>query len=63
MRRDRKERVGRLLQMHANKRQELAEAFAGDIIAAVGFKSVSTGDTLCDPRHRSRSSRSSSRSR
>jgi len=51
VRRDRKERVGRLLQMHANKRQELAEAFAGDIIAAVGFKSVSTGDTLCDPRH------------
>ena len=51
VRRDRKERVGRLLQMHANKRQELAQAFAGDIIAAVGFKSVSTGDTLCDPRH------------
>jgi len=51
VRRDRKERVGRLLQMHANKRLEIAEAFAGDIIAAVGFKSVSTGDTLCDPRH------------
>jgi elongation factor G len=51
VRRDRKERVGRLLQMHANKRQEIADAAAGDIIAAVGFKSVSTGDTLCDPRH------------
>jgi len=51
VRRDRKERVGRLLQMHANKRQEIADAAAGDIVAAVGFKSVSTGDTLCDPRH------------
>ena len=51
VRRDRKERVGRLLQMHANKRQEIPAAYAGDIIAVVGFKSVSTGDTLCDPRH------------
>jgi elongation factor G len=51
VRRDRKERVGRLLQMHANKRQELPAAYAGDIVAVVGFKSVSTGDTLCDPRH------------
>jgi elongation factor G len=51
VRRDRKERVGRLLQMHANKRQEIAEAFAGDIVAVVGLKTVSTGDTLCDPRH------------
>ncbi len=51
VRRDRKERVGRLLQMHANKRQEIPAAYAGDIIAAVGFKSVSTGDTLCDTRH------------
>ena len=51
VRRDRKERVGRLLQMHANKRLEIEEAFAGDIVAAVGFKSVSTGDTLCDARH------------
>jgi elongation factor G len=51
VRRDRKERVGRLLQMHANKRQEIPEAFAGDIVAVVGFKSVSTGDTLCDPKH------------
>ena len=51
VRRDRKERIGRLLQMHANKRQEIPEAFAGDIVAAVGLKTVSTGDTLCDPRH------------
>jgi len=51
VRRDRKERVGRLLQMHANKRQEIPEAFAGDIVAVVGLKTVSTGDTLCDPRH------------
>ena len=51
VRRDRKERVGRLLQMHANKRQEIPAAYAGDIVAAVGFKSVSTGDTLCNPRH------------
>jgi elongation factor G len=48
VRRDRKERIGRLLQMHANKRQEIPEAFAGDIVAVVGLKSVSTGDTLCD---------------
>jgi len=47
--RDRKERVGRLLQMHANKREEVEEAVAGDIVAVVGFKSVSTGQTLCDP--------------
>src|SRR5690606_17490282 len=39
------------LQMHANKRQEIPEAYAGDIVAAVGLKTVSTGDTLCDPRH------------
>ena len=51
VRRERKERIGRLLQMHANKRQEIEEAFAGDIVAVVGLKSVSTGDTLCDPRH------------
>jgi elongation factor G len=47
----RKERVGRLLQMHANKRQELDEAFAGDIVAVVGLKTVATGHTLCDPKH------------
>ncbi len=51
VRRDRKERIGRLLQMHANKRQEIPEAFAGDIVAVVGLKTVSTGDTLCDPKH------------
>ncbi|WP_027185835.1 elongation factor G [Desulfovibrio inopinatus] len=43
-----KERVGRLLKMHANKREEIKEAFAGDIVAAVGMKITSTGDTLCD---------------
>jgi elongation factor G len=47
-RRDRRERIGRLLKMHANKREEITEVFAGDIAAAVGLKSVSTGDTVCD---------------
>jgi elongation factor G len=42
------ERVGRLLKMHANKREEIKEVYAGDIAAAVGLKHVSTGDTLCD---------------
>ena len=42
------ERIGRLLKMHANKREEIKEVFAGDIAAAVGLKSVSTGDTICD---------------
>jgi elongation factor G len=46
-RRDRRERIGRLLKMHANKREEISEVFAGDIAAAVGLKSVSTGDTVC----------------
>jgi elongation factor G len=45
-----KERVGRLLQMHANKRQELDAAHAGDIVAMVGMKNVATGHTLCDPK-------------
>ncbi|GMU67657.1 MAG: elongation factor G [Acidobacteriota bacterium] len=48
---DQKERVGRLLQMHANKREEISEVLAGDIAAAVGLKSVTTGDTICDPAH------------
>lgn len=46
---DKRERIGRLLQMHANKRDELEEVFSGDIAAAVGLKDVATGDTLCDP--------------
>ena len=46
----RTERIGRLLKMHANKREEIKEVYAGDIAAAVGLKSVSTGDTLCDER-------------
>jgi elongation factor G len=45
---DTKERVGRLLQMHANKREEIKEVRAGDIAAVVGLKSTLTGDTLCD---------------
>ncbi len=49
--RDRKERVGRLLQMHANKREEREEVYAGDIAAAIGLKDVKTGDTLCDLDH------------
>jgi len=44
-----KERIGRLLQMHSNSREELKEVYAGDIAAAVGLKDVTTGDTLCDP--------------
>jgi elongation factor G len=44
------ERIGRLLKMHANKREEIKEVYAGDIAAAVGLKSVSTGDTICDER-------------
>lgn len=46
-----KERVGRILQMHANKRQELDKVYAGDIAAAVGFKTTTTGDTICDEQH------------
>ncbi len=50
--RDKRERIGRILQMHANSREELKEVRAGDIAAAVGLKDVGTGDTLCDPGHR-----------
>ena len=49
--RGRKERIGRLLKMHANKREEIKQVYAGDIAAAVGLKSVDTGDTICDPQH------------
>ena len=48
---DKKERVGRILQMHANKRQELDMVYSGDIAAAIGFKFSSTGDTICDDSH------------
>ena len=46
-----KERVGRILQMHANKREELDKVYAGDIAAAIGFKFTTTGDTICDEKH------------
>ncbi|KAA1447031.1 elongation factor G, partial [Escherichia coli] len=45
---DKKERFGRIVQMHANKREEIKEVRAGDIAAAIGLKDVTTGDTLCD---------------
>ncbi len=45
-----KERIGRILQMHANHREEISEVYAGDIAAAVGLKDVTTGETLCDPK-------------
>ena len=48
---DRKERIGRILQMHANQREEIKEVRAGDIAAAVGLKDATTGDTLCNPDH------------
>ena len=48
---DKKERVGRILQMHANKRMELEKVYSGDIAAAVGFKFTTTGDTICDEQH------------
>ncbi len=48
---NKKERVGRILQMHANKREELSKVYAGDIAAAVGFKVTTTGDTICDEQH------------
>jgi elongation factor G len=47
----RTERIGRLLKMHANKREEISEIYAGDICAAVGLKNVTTGDTICDKNH------------
>jgi len=46
-----KERIGRILQMHANRREEIDEVYAGDIAAAVGLKDTTTGDTLCDEKH------------
>jgi elongation factor G len=49
--RGRTERIGRLLKMHANKREDISEILAGDICAAVGLKNVSTGDTICDEEH------------
>jgi elongation factor G len=48
---DKKERVGRILQMHANHREDKDAIFAGDIMAVVGLKNTTTGDTLCDPKH------------
>jgi elongation factor G len=54
---NKKERIGRMVMMHANKQEEITEAFAGDIIALAGLKDTTTGDTLCDPSK----SRSSSR--
>ncbi len=50
--RGKRERIGRIVQMHANSREEIKELRAGDIAAAVGLKDVSTGDTLCDPEHK-----------
>jgi elongation factor G len=48
---DNRERVGRMLLMHANNREDVKEAFAGDIVALAGLKSTTTGETLCDPQH------------
>ena len=59
----RKERIGRILQMHANEREEIKEVRAGDIAAAVGLKDYTTGDTLTSPRRSSRSRRWNSPSR
>ena len=50
-RRDRRERISRLLKMHANKREEITDVYAGDIAAAVGLKNVTTGDTICEEDH------------
>ncbi len=49
--RQRSERIGRLLKMHANKREEISEIYAGDICACVGLRNVTTGDTICDEKH------------
>ena len=46
---DKKERIGRMLLMHANHREDIKEAYTGDIVALAGLKDVTTGDTLCDP--------------
>jgi len=51
IRRQRSERIGRLLQMHANKLEEIRELYAGDICACVGLRSITTGDTICDEKH------------
>jgi elongation factor G len=48
---ERKERIGRMLLMHANNREDIKEAYAGDIVALAGLKETRTGDTLCDPKH------------
>jgi len=48
---DKKERIGRILQMHSNHREDIEKVYSGDIAAAVGLKEVGTGDTLCDPNH------------
>ncbi len=48
---DKKERIGRILQMHSNHREDIDKVYTGDIVAAVGLKEVGTGDTLCDPEH------------
>ncbi|MFX4670180.1 EF-Tu/IF-2/RF-3 family GTPase, partial [Acinetobacter baumannii] len=47
--REKKERIGRMLLMHANNREDIKEAYAGDIVALAGLKEARTGDTLCDP--------------
>jgi len=49
--REKKERINRILQMHANKREDREEIYAGDIAAAIGLRNTTTGDTLCDPKH------------
>ena len=49
--REKKERIGRMLLMHANNREDIKEAYAGDIVALAGLREVRTGDTLCDPQH------------